>query len=1031
MAANNNKNINDFNNPFPGLRPFKVEESHLFFGREGQSEEILHKLSEQKFVAVIGASGSGKSSLIYCGLVPVLYGGFVGDANSKWKIIASRPGNAPIDNLANAIVGNTEKKEQDENDLIKQKLNASLLRSSSNGLIEALDQSYDFEKENILVIIDQFEELFRYKTSKGDQSTYNESEAFVKLLVTANRTKDVPVYVVLTMRSDFIGECSQFHELTELINESNYLVPQMTRDDFKKAIEGPVAVGGAEIETQLTQQLLNEVGDNADQLPILQHALMRTWEYWTEHSDLEKAISISDYEAIGKMEKALSEHANEAYDELSEDEKLICESLFKTITEKGNDNRGIRHPTSIVDVALIAKTSIDKVKNVIEPFRAAGRSFVTPSFDIELNDDSIIDLSHESLMRIWAKLRIWVEEEWDAVQMYTRLSEASEMYQLGKTGLWRPPDLQLAVNWRDKQKPTLSWAQRYNPAFERAMVYLQTSNKEFKAEEENKIKLQKRQLRRSKIFAIVLGSAAIIGIGLTIYSQMLKTQALKQKKIATEKSIEAENQRKIAEKQTVIAEEEKLKALEQKDEADRQKQIAVKNEQKAEKQRKIAVNQTSLAEQRQREANRQKAIAEKNAEEARKQKDEADRQKQEAYRMRMLSISQSMAVKSQQILDNTQLKALVAYQAYLFNEKNNGPKHNPDVYLGLYYALKGVKGQAFNALNGHTGSVKDITFAPGTNYLYSAGGDGKILKWDIANLDTPYETILDKPFEQRAVDITPDGKWLICSADSNRVLLKNLSNNVEVDRKLVGHTKFISGIAVAPNNEFFITSSNDKTIRKWNLKTFDSEILITSKSKINTIGISPDSKSVVVGLQDGTIGIWNANDSSDSTIIEHDSKYAIISVEYNKKGTWLVTGNSKGNVIVWDTNDGYREIKKLEGHRAKIYDIDFNPTDSLMATSSLDGTVRVWDCTNLNNQPIVLKDHESWVLSIEFSPDGKRLITTSNKKDLILIWPTSSDLIAKELVKGLERDMTIDEWNAFVAKDVEYEKTYSEPNNNN
>ena len=136
-------------NPFPGLRPFKVEESHLFFGREGQSEEILSKLSENKFVAVIGASGSGKSSLIYCGLVPILYGGFVGETSSQWEIIKTRPGNSPVENLANAIT-KPEVKEKKENELIKQKLNASILRSSSNGLIEILNQTYDFEKKNIL-----------------------------------------------------------------------------------------------------------------------------------------------------------------------------------------------------------------------------------------------------------------------------------------------------------------------------------------------------------------------------------------------------------------------------------------------------------------------------------------------------------------------------------------------------------------------------------------------------------------------------------------------------------------------------------------------------------------------------------------------------------------------------------------------------------------------------------------------------------------------------------------------------------------
>lgn len=1030
IPESNSNNANSIFNPFPGLRPFKIDESHLFFGREGQSEEILKKLSEEKFVAVIGASGSGKSSLIYCGLVPTLYGGFVGESKSKWNIIATRPGNSPIENLASAILEKTVGKNEKENELIKQKLNASILRSSSNGLVEILKQSFDFEKENILIIVDQFEELFRYKSSRKDQSTYNESEAFVKLLVNANRTSDIPVYIVLTMRSDFIGECSQFHELTELINDSNYLVPQMTRNDFRRAIEGPVAVGGASIDTQLIQQLLNEVGDNPDQLPILQHALMRTWEYWMEHSDKKQAITITDYEAIGKMEKALSEHANEAYDELRENEKWICESMFKTITEKGNDNRGIRHPTSINDIASISKSTVDEVISVINPFRAAGRSFISPSYEIALKGDSIIDLSHESLMRIWNKLKIWVEEEWNAVQMYMRLSEASEMYQIGNTGLWRPPDLQLALNWREKQKPTLSWAQRYNPAFERAIVYLQTSDKEFKAEEENKVKLQKRQLRRSKIFAIVLGSAAIIGMGLTVYSQMMKAKAVEQERIASEQTEIAVEQQKIAEEKTIIATEQEQEAREQKEEAQRQEQIAIENEKKATRNFKRAEQQTLLAIKRQKEANEQRTIAEVNAEEARKQTIEAEKQRQEAYRMRMLSISQSMAVKSQQISDDTQLKALVAYQAYLFNEKHEGPKHNPDIYLGLYYALKGLKGQFYNALNGHTGSVMDVAFIPGTDSMYSTGGDGKILKWDIANLEMPHQTILENPFGQKALGVTTDGKWLICATDDSKILLLNITNNVEMDQELVGHTRSVTGIAVAPNNEYFISSSNDKTIRKWDLNTFNGEIFIESESKINSIEISPDSESIVAGTQDGKISIWDVNDTTKVNVIQDESKIAITAVKYNNTGNWLASGDSKGNIMIWDSRT-FEAIENLEGRKSRINDIDFNIDDKLMATSSQDGTARMWDCTNLNNQPIELTDHESWVLSSVFSPDGKKLVTSSKDKDRIIIWSTKSEYLATDIYDRITRNMSIEEWNVYVAKDVEYEKTIAEINNSN
>ena len=240
--------IREVTNPFPGLRPFGIEESHLFFGREGQSEEVLLKLSKNRFVAVIGASGTGKSSLIYCGLVPILYGGFIASAGSRWRIIASRPGSGPINNMAESIVKSAFSEESDKTKQLKTAFYGAMLRRSSLGLVEALRNIPNTGNENILLLVDQFEELFRYRISRKGQESVNESEAFVKLLVEAVNQVELPVYIVITMRSDFIGECSNYQELTSLINRSNYLIPQMTRNDFRDAIIGPVAVGNAKIE---------------------------------------------------------------------------------------------------------------------------------------------------------------------------------------------------------------------------------------------------------------------------------------------------------------------------------------------------------------------------------------------------------------------------------------------------------------------------------------------------------------------------------------------------------------------------------------------------------------------------------------------------------------------------------------------------------------------------------------------------------------------------------------------------------------
>ena len=329
-------------------------------------------------------------------------------------------------------------------------------------------------------------------------TTINETEAYIKLLVNAISQRRLPVYVVITMRSDFIGECSQFQDLIKLINESNFLVPQMTREDFKHAIIGPLAVAGAEIDPMLVQQILNSIVEGPDQLPILQHAMMRTVNFWKKYNETNVLIRLRDYEMAGKLKNAMSMHANEAYDTLSEEGKRICKKMFQSLTEKGSDRKGIRHPATVKEIADIALARESDVIDVINVFRSRGRSFLTPAENIPIDEQSVIDISHESLMRVWDRLKGWVEEESSSVQMYLRLHESASQYQLGKTGLWRPPDLQLAINWRKNQQPSLAWAKKYNPAFEKVMVFLDASEKKFLQEEQNKVKLQRRTLNRTR-----------------------------------------------------------------------------------------------------------------------------------------------------------------------------------------------------------------------------------------------------------------------------------------------------------------------------------------------------------------------------------------------------------------------------------------------------------------------------------------------------------------------------------------------------
>ncbi|HEX8737980.1 MAG TPA: ATP-binding protein [Pyrinomonadaceae bacterium] len=289
-------------NPYPGLRPFKFEESYLFFGREGQSEDLLRRLKRNHFVAVVGTSGSGKSSLVRAGLLPLLSSGFMPEAGASWRIAIFRPGNSPIQNLAQALVHPEQADaappagENKTGAALDVGIAETFLRRSAVGLLDYADSALGAE-ENLLVVVDQFEELFRFKKDSGIEKSEDEAAAFVKLFLEATRDKTERVYVIITMRSDFLGDCSQFRDLPEAINDGQYLIPRLSRDQLRQVIESPAKVHGVEMSPALVTNLLNAIGDDQDQLPVLQHSLMRTWDKWAEREIRNSKITDNDYES--------------------------------------------------------------------------------------------------------------------------------------------------------------------------------------------------------------------------------------------------------------------------------------------------------------------------------------------------------------------------------------------------------------------------------------------------------------------------------------------------------------------------------------------------------------------------------------------------------------------------------------------------------------------------------------------------------------------------------------------------------------
>ncbi len=572
-------------NPYPGLRPFRPDESHLFFGRESQVDAMVDGLAAARFLAVVGSSGCGKSSLVNCGLRPALQRGLMVSAGSAWRIASFRPGLDPIGELADALAapgllfdpplkpvaaGGVEVRRAD--------LVGSTLRLSKRGLIDLVQQARLPGASQLLLVVDQFEELFRYRALAQAEQRAADAVALVKLLLEAIAQTEVPIYVVLTMRSDFLGDCTQFAGLAEAINAGQYLVPRLSRDERRAAIAGPALGAGAAISPTLLTRLVNDVGDNPDQLSILQHALNRTWAAWTAAATPDQPLALPHYESIGTMAHALDLHAERALAELGagSPQQTLAERVFKALTDRATDPRGVRRPTRLDLLCEITDATPAELAAVLAVFRKPSRSFLMPPADEALAADSVVDISHESLMRVWERLKRWTDDEALSAQRYRRLAETAALHAQGDAGLWRDPDLQGALDWRSQARPNAAWAARLAPGFELAMAFLDQSLADRQAEQARaaeqaqRVRLDQQARTRAEAHAEVqagyarrMKRRAVLSMLMALLAVLMAVQVIYQDREAARKRSEDEKAHQAALKSKAQDEADRVNALRQ------------------------------------------------------------------------------------------------------------------------------------------------------------------------------------------------------------------------------------------------------------------------------------------------------------------------------------------------------------------------------------------------------------------------------------------------------------------------------------
>jgi len=549
--------------PYPGLRAFTREESDLFFGRDGCVDAMVNSLASTRFLAVLGSSGSGKSSLVRTGLLDALDLGLHPWAGSRWQIADFHPGGKPIRNLAAALLTS---KDGTPPETTAVDLLAAFLRRGPRSIVEWVSGGNLGSGSNLLILADQFEELFRY----GNYARQEEAEAFVTLLLETASTPGIRVHVVITMRSEFLGACALMPGLAERINAGLYLTPRMTREECREAIEGPAGVMGFDVQPALITRLLNdlasfapwEAGDvvdqaerlarRADQLPLMQHVLNRLWaRAGSEGEGSRVVLTLSDYDGIGGLSGAIDAHGEEILSALGDVRARRTGMVFRSLVSGAGVASAVRRPCRLSELVEVAGDR-DDVTAIVEAFRAPDCNFLRTSEE-SLSDGVIVDISHESLIRQWTSLRKWLESEARAADAWRRLAAAEERYTTGEGGLLTGLDLHNLAAWWESASPTPSWATRYGGQFERVQSYLAESRREEAASANAKQAQLLRERTRLRYFVagLALVLAAILGLGLKDYISgrelhTTKSELIEQRNKAVGASDEAKRERDAA-----------------------------------------------------------------------------------------------------------------------------------------------------------------------------------------------------------------------------------------------------------------------------------------------------------------------------------------------------------------------------------------------------------------------------------------------------------------------------------------------------
>lgn len=930
-------------NPYVGLRPFEAEDSLFFFGRDEQIREFLPRLEASRLLAVVGGSGCGKSSLVRAGLIPLLQAGFLVEERDAWLIATMRPGDRARRRLCDTLL---RLEDTDPSETDRAELDDRVQNRGVEALIERLQPILKGRSANLLLLVDQFEELFHADRREGLVKPSDESRQFVQLLLDLASASETPVYVILTVRSDFLGDCALFEGLPEAMNRSQYLVPRLDFRQRRRAIAGPAELCGVSVSPTLLDRLSSEQLDTLDDLPVLQHALRRTWAHWRKRGG-KGELGVEDYVAIGTVHEALNRDAEEAFLSIPEDRRENARRFFQALSMRDASNRRVRRPTRLSVLSAITGASSSELLEIAAPFTTVDRSFLT----ISAEEDPLIDISHESLIRQWQRLQGWVDEEAESAGTYRRLVDAALRYRAGLASLYRSVDLAIAARWRQQHSPNEAWARRYE-------VLPQSGGSHY-AEALEFLAASERARRRNWILAVA-GVATVVTVlsVLTGYAFWQRQQAIDreaEKQSALQREIVS---RRDADSNAVRAE------------------LALEMETKASTSNALLAAQLSRLARDLQSTNQLLLSSYSNL---RKLQGELTANVEDLIRAR--SRAESNAVQAQ-FAERARAEAL--FESHLGSATSLGQS---ETFAAALSELEQSETLDTNARPERISTRNLLRWY--ANLLHRGA------VWTNAEVGTAL----------RCIATTADGRWTIVGGEEGKVALVD-SRARRVLHVWGAHQGTVRAVVVDSPGRRFFTAGEDNRVLIWSIPGTSAATFLEKPdaerrlpAAVVALGIDPQARWLAIGTRDGVVEIQSAQSANNSPNPRRrlpGDIPSITSLAFSSDGSQLVAASAQGLALLWKIPPADRDLSQIAAPRtlfqieASVREIVFDRKDRRIASGCADGTIQIWDpVEGLLLRP--LPGHRSAVGSLAFASLNGRDVLISGGADRVLkVWDLES-----------------------------------------